>query len=191
MFLLTCYYEPYMQGQMRSISHSSWIYISLCNQCLSMLKLCVWFPPLAMHTCTTLCDSLPLIFGRNIYLLQFNVIVFLDIHFSTFAEILLSRNTFQIHFIDKHSHDVVSSICSCCNALTLANFIVQLYVPAAIHWQTITLSCNKYMFLPQFNGKLSHKVVQVCIAKGGNQTHNFSIDRHWLQRLMSIKISCS
>ena len=74
--LLTYHYEPYMQGQVRSISHGSWIYISLCSQCQSMLKLCVWFPPLAMHTCTTLCDSLSVNCGRNIYFLQLYVIMF-------------------------------------------------------------------------------------------------------------------
>jgi hypothetical protein len=53
-------------------AHGSWIYISLCNQCLSMLKLCVWFPPLAMHTCTTLCDSFPVNCGFKVpYMEQF------------------------------------------------------------------------------------------------------------------------
>ena len=112
--LLTCYYEPYMQGQMRSISHSSWIYISLCNQCLSMLKLCVWFPPLAMHTCTTLCDSLPLNCGRNIYLLQLNVIVCQWIAAGTYSCTIKFASVSalqQEHILDTTSCDSLSIKC--------------------------------------------------------------------------------
>ena len=59
-----------------------------------------------------------------------------------FAELIWLRNTFQIHFIDKLLRDV-SSICSYCNSL--ANFIVQLYVPVTIHIQTLSHKVVKHI----------------------------------------------
>ena len=40
-----------------SWSYGCWIYIYLCNQCLSSLKLWVWIPLMAMCIRTTLCDK--------------------------------------------------------------------------------------------------------------------------------------